>query len=83
MENNEGKNLQNTEKQASDELSTEELETVAGGGIWDDIKEGVRDFGQGAADGLNGENSGESNLNYLAGNVVGGVVDSIGGIGKK
>lgn len=82
MENNEVKNLSITEKQASDELSTEELETVAGGGILDDIKEGVRDAAQGAADGLSGKNSGESNLNYLGGNIVGGAVDSIGGIKK-
>ncbi|MEH2179225.1 hypothetical protein [Nostoc sp.] len=77
MENMEEKNSP-AEQQASDELNTEELEAVSGGGVWDDIKEGVRDAGQGLADGLRGENSGESNLNYLGGNVVGGVIDSVG-----
>ncbi len=68
-----------TEAQTSNELSAEELEAVAGGGIsLDGIKEGIRDAAQGVADGLTGKNSGESNLNYLGGNVVGGIVDSVG-----
>ena len=86
MENIEEKNLQVSEQQPeaqdTDELNTEELEAVAGGEILDKIKEGVRDAGQGLADGLRGENSGESNLNYLGGNVVGGVVDSVGSVIK-
>lgn len=82
MENIEEKNLPVSEQQVSDELNTEELEAVTGGEILDKIKEGVRDAGQGLADGLRGENSGESNLNYLGGNVVGGVVDSVGGVVK-
>ena len=64
------------------ELSAEELEAVAGGGILNDIKEGVRDAAQGLADGLNGNNSGESNLNYLGGNIVGSAVNSVGGLKK-
>lgn len=81
MENIEEKNLplseQQAEAQASDELNTEELEAVAGGGILDKVKEGVRDATQGLADGLGGEGSGESNFNYLAGNVVGKGVNAV------
>lgn len=84
MENIEEKNLplseQQAEAQASDELNTEELEAVAGGG--NPVVEGIRDLGQGLSDGLRGEGSGESNLNYLAGNAVGGVVDSVGGVAR-
>ncbi|MEH1945837.1 MAG: hypothetical protein V7K77_02435 [Nostoc sp.] len=86
MENIKEKNLpvseQQAEAQASDELNAEELEAVAGGGIVDSIKEGVRDAAQGLSDGLSDQNSGESNLNYLAGNVVGKAVDSVGGLIK-
>ncbi len=64
------------ETQTSDELNAEELEAVAGGNA---IVEGIRDFGQGISDGLHGGSSGESNLNYIAGNAIGGVVDSVGG----
>lgn len=85
MENIEEKNLplseQQAQAQASDELNTEELEAVAGGG--NPIVEGIRDIGQGLTDGLQGESSDESNLNYLAGNAVGGVIDSVGGVVKK
>lgn len=80
MENIEQTNLplpeDKAEIQTSDELNAEELEAVAGGNA---IVEGIRDFGQGISDGLHGGSSGESNLNYLAGNAIGGVVDSIGG----
>ncbi|BDI19757.1 hypothetical protein ANSO36C_55590 [Nostoc cf. commune SO-36] len=80
MENIEEKNLPISEQQseASDELNTEELEAVAGGG--NPIVEGVRDAAQGLSDGLSGENSGESNLNYLGGNIVGKAVDTVGGL---
>lgn len=71
---------QQAEVQASDELNTEELEAVAGGG--NSIVEGIRDAAQGVSDGLSGENSGESNLNYLGGNIVGKAVDTVGGLIK-
>ncbi|WDD36992.1 hypothetical protein PQG02_34795 (plasmid) [Nostoc sp. UHCC 0926] len=84
MENIEEKNLliseQQAEAQASDELNTEELKAVAGGG--NPILEGIRDAAQGVSDGLSGENSGESNLNYLGGNIVGKAVDTVGGLIK-
>ncbi|MBD1835205.1 hypothetical protein H6F61_21580 [Cyanobacteria bacterium FACHB-472] len=80
MENIKETNLSLPEEQAeaqtSNELSPEELEAVAGGNA---IVEGIRDAAQGVADGLNGKNSGESNLNYLGGNIVGSAVDSVGG----
>ncbi len=87
MEKNEEKKLplpeQQAEAQTSDELNAEELEAVAGGGIsLNGIKEGIRDAAQGVADGLAGDNSGESNLNYLGGNIVGKAVNSVGGLIK-
>lgn len=83
----EQKNLLQTEAQVSDELSIEDLEAIAGGGFWDDVgaglnavKEGVRDIGQGFADGLNGRNDDESNLNYLGGYAVGGILNTAGSL---
>ncbi|MEH1843153.1 MAG: hypothetical protein V7L20_31570 [Nostoc sp.] len=84
MENLQEKNLpvseQQAEAQASDQLNAEELEAIAGGG--NPVVEGIRDLEQGLSDGLSGQNSGESNLNYLSGNVVGKAIDSVGGLIK-
>lgn len=81
MENIEEKNLplseQQVEAQALDQLNAEELEAVAGGNLF---VEGVRDIEQGVSDGLSDENSGESNLNYLSGNIAGKGVDAAGAI---
>ena len=64
-------NLSVFEAQTSDELSFEELESVAGG---NPFAEGVRDCLQGFADGMGGRDDSESNLNYLGGHVVGSIV---------
>lgn len=79
-------NLSVFEAQNSDELSFEELESVAGGNWWDDtvnaVKEGARDFLQGAADGIGGRDDSETNLNYLSGHVLGGLAGSLSGSKK-
>lgn len=78
MNNLEVKNLLLSEVQVSDELSAEDLETIAGGNLF---IEGLRDFGQGLADGLGGRNDEESNLPYLGGHIAGGLLNVVG-LGK-
>lgn len=79
-------NLLNFEFQDVNELNDEELEAVAGGYSWGEFKEGARDFLQGTNDGLNGRDTGESNFNYLGGQLLGSggrvAADVVGGKGK-
>ncbi|MEG4419333.1 hypothetical protein QUA70_12085 [Microcoleus sp. LAD1_D5] len=72
-------NLSVFEAQTSDELSFEELESVAGGLSWNGVKEGIRDQLQGFGDGAGGRNDNESNLNYLGGHALGSIVRAVGG----
>jgi hypothetical protein len=56
-------------------LTDSEMDNVCGGLGWDDVKEGVRDFGSGVTDGLAGKSGRQSNFNYLAGNTPGLLLD--------
>ena len=64
-------------------LTDSEMDNVCGGGLsWDDVKKGatyakeaLRDFGSGVTDGLAGKSGRQSNLNYLAGNAPGLLVE--------
>jgi hypothetical protein len=80
MENIAAANMQSLEFEVTDELSLEELETVAGG---NKFTEGVRDFLQGSSDGQTGTNRKEDNLNYLAGHNAGAALGQIGGLFGK
>jgi hypothetical protein len=79
MENIAESNLPLFEAPTSDELSFEDLESVAGGVSWNDVKEGIRDGLQGFADGIGGRDDSESNLNYLGGHAVGSIASIAGG----
>ena len=63
-------------------LSDDEKALVDGGFGWNDIKkagnkikEGVRDYYSGVADGLNGQPRQKSNFNYLPGYIGGSIVN--------
>lgn len=64
------------------ELTDNELSEIIGGGVWSKIKkagskikEGVRDYYSGLADGLNGQPRQKSNFNYLPGYIGGAIVN--------
>lgn len=77
MENISERNALSLEVQASNELSVEELETIAGGWGWNEFKEGLRDVLAGTGDGFSGNDRQEDNFNYLGGYLVGGGISAI------
>lgn len=77
MENISELNAFSLEAQASNQLSVEELETIAGGWGWDEFKEGLRDVFAGAGDGFTGNERQEDNFNYLGGYIIGGAINAV------